>query len=354
MDLVGYVFALVGLFLLAWRIWPRSAQLSHPDPKVWPKVSIVIPARNEEAVLGKLLQSLAQLDYPDYEVIVVDDCSEDQTAAIAASFPFVRLVKGKERPGEWKGKQWACHQGAIAAQGEYLLFTDADTLHYADGLKRALRSMMAQGADAASALPFHSSQSFWEKLCGPFHVLLLAGTAPYGKGRPGQVFAIGQYIFFKTVIYRTIGGHEAVKDKIAEDIALANQVLLHQKTWKVLWGKPYFEVRMYASLLDFIKGWRRSFRAGMENSVPWAPLEITSFFAALFAGGHPFDGRGILIALCTWGVVAKAQKSLGNFSLWGLILAPFALGLFCLATVLATYDRLLKKPTLWKNRAYAV
>ncbi len=354
MDTLGYLFAFAGAALLAWRIWPRSARLSFPPQDfAWPKVSVIVPARNEEAVLPKLLRSLAQLDYPDYEVIVVDDRSEDKTAEIARAFPFVRLVSGQERAEDWKGKQWACHQGALQAQGSFLVFTDADTEHYPDSLRRAVWGLFESKAQGASVLPFHACTSFWEKLCGPFHVLLLAGTAPYTKGRLGQVFAIGQYLIFEREAYQQMGGHEVVRDKIAEDIALANQVMKSGFHWAVLKGRPYFEVRMYESLSAFIAGWRRSFRAGMQDSVPWAPLEMTAFFAALAGAGHPFQVAGLLLGLGSWIVVARAQASLGRFSLWGIVFAPFALGLFCWVTLLASYDRLLKRPTLWKNRAYA-
>ena len=143
----GIGFALFCLRLLPLRtLWTGSAsQAQAVSTTSWPRVSIVVPARNEEHNMPLLLDSLAKLDYPDYEVVVVDDRSTDRTAAVIAAFANVRMVAGVERPTDirWGGKQWACVQGAAAATGDLLLFTDADTVHEPDSLRRAVAAMAA-------------------------------------------------------------------------------------------------------------------------------------------------------------------------------------------------------------------
>lgn len=342
--------AAAGLILLIYRMWPRRAENGREVEL--PFVSIIVPARNEEAVLDRLLRSLQALDYPRFEVIVVDDCSTDRTASIAAAYAGVRLIRGEERPAGWNGKQWACTQGARAAQGTYLLFTDADTVHKPDGLRAAITSMKNQSADGLSTLPEHECPDLWEKLCGPFHVILLAATNPYGRPRVGQVYAIGQYLLFERGFYEKLGGHACVKDSWVEDIPLAHALLKAGGRWHVYRGEALFSVRMYLSLSDFIKGWRRNFRAGMSYSYPGTGLEITAFIAALIGAGQWADPLALILILLTLLAMAPMQKSLGKFSVWGLVLFPFSLGLFCYISALALYDLALKRPMIWKNRAY--
>ncbi len=355
MTLFALISAALGFALLSWRMWPRRV-LKGPQQlaKELPTVSIVVPARNEEAVLGRLLNSLSQLDYPQdrLELIVVDDCSDDRTGAIAREYG-VRLISGQPRPEGWSGKQWACHQGALASTGAYLLFTDADTFHYPDSLGEAVRSLQNKKAQGLTVLPYHQSEAWWEKLCGPFHVCLLAATNPYGKPRPGQVYAIGQYLLFERTFYEKMGGHERVKAAWVEDIPLANAVLEDGGRWAVYTERPLFEVRMYASLGEFVRGWRRNFRAGMSYSYPGTGIEMTLFMAAFLGGGDWLRSGlawGFTASTCL--LVAFLQRRLGRFSLWGALLFPYSLLLFCSVSILALYDLLFKKPLVWKNRSY--
>lgn len=351
-DDLALLFAAGGFLLLVYRMWPRAAEVVPAPLTRMPLVSIIVPARNEEAVLGRLLTSLQSIDYPAYEVIVVDDCSTDQTAAIATSFPGVRLIRGAERPPGWNGKQWACEQGGRAALGSYLLFTDADTEHKPGSLKALMASFQRTGAQGMTGLPEHQCPDLWEKLCGPFHVMLLAATHPYGKGRIGQVYAIGQYLCFERAMYEKMGGHGRVRDSWVEDIPLAHALLKDGGRWHVYRGAPLFSVRMYASCGEFIKGWRRNFRAGMSYSYGGSGLEMTAFIAALIGAGQWLRMEAWVIIVLTLLVMVPMQASLGKFSRWGLVLFPFSLGLFCYVSMLAVYDLVLKKPMVWKNRAY--
>jgi len=167
----------LGLLLLIYRMWPRTFRPCMVQPASWPLVSIIVPARNEEKVIGPLLDSLTKLDYPHYEIIVVDDCSDDDTAVIARTYN-VRLLRGKERPEGWNGKQWACHQGAMAAHGSYLLFTDADTVHHTTGLRRVLCEMLSSVLEGLTVLPQPQDRKSREPPTGRFVFFLLASTHP--------------------------------------------------------------------------------------------------------------------------------------------------------------------------------
>ena len=317
-----------------------------------PLVSIIVPARNEEAALPRLLDSLRELDYPNLEVIVVDDCSTDRTAELARA-AGVDVVKGEPRPAGWNGKPWACAQGAAQARGEWLLFTDADTWHDVSSVSRMLGFVRERGLVVASALPFHDGNAWWERLLGPFHFTLVAVTAPFSQPTPVRKFAIGQYLWFARAAYQEIGGHEAVRGCLAEDLPLARRALERGLRYGLYLGAPLFSVRMYASLADFIRGWRRNFRAGFDDS-PWsAPLEVTAVIAALTGGFHAWDRwPAALIAVLTIGLMLRRQSLLGRFSIWGPILFPFSIALFCWITVLAVFDRSLRRPQQWKGREF--
>jgi glycosyltransferase involved in cell wall biosynthesis len=327
---------------------------AHPaDLQQVPRVSIVVPARNEAARLPDLLRSLEKLDYPDYEVIVVDDCSTDGTAAVVESFG-ARLVSGNERPPGWAGKQWACFQGASIAVGDVLLFTDADTVHTPNSLTDAVSFLKRSGAAMISSLPYHDANTWWERLLGPFHVLLLAVTAPFGTPRPGRVYAIGQYLMLTRAAYAALGGHASVKGEFVEDLPLANLCLERGLRYRVYHGARLFSVRMYDSLGEFVRGWRRNFRAGIRGSSALAPVEMTLMIAALTGGGKMLatPWSAALVASSVF-VLLGRQRDLGRFSWCGPVLFPFALALLCWVSLLAAGDMLFRRKLYWKGRAYA-
>jgi glycosyltransferase involved in cell wall biosynthesis len=347
--MVSQLLASLGLLILFVRLWPRASRGGQTINE-WPFVSIIIPARNEANNLPPLLESLKALDYPNFETIVVDDSSTDATGAIAESYG-VQLIQAGAKPEGWFGKPWACHQGSLAAKGEYFLFTDADTMHRPQSLRIALDELLSKSASGLSALPFHQNLRLWERLLGPFQLLLVALTNPYGNPEPGRVFAIGQYLLFPKVHYDKIGGHEAIKNEAIDDLSLANRVLKEGGHWQVHSGESLFEVRMYESLADFIKGWRRNFRGGLHHNSSWSSLEVFLIFMAMTIGlnGEAFS---LIITGLTLLFLLLTQNKLGRFNPLGVFLLPFSIGIFTLVSVLAVYDMLLSKPLLWKSRSY--
>ncbi|RYZ49397.1 MAG: glycosyltransferase [Proteobacteria bacterium] len=351
--MISQLLALLGLLILCYRLWPRAAGGTSTKARAatdWPLVSIVIPARNEAKNLPQLLESLKVLDYPNFETIVVDDSSSDDTADIALSYG-VRLIQAGPKPDGWFGKPWACHQGSFAARGEYFLFTDADTVHRPQSLTIALEELLAKSASGLSAIPFHQNPSLWERFLGPFQLLLIALTNPYGLPVPGRVFAIGQYLLFPKVYYDKIGGHEAIKSEAIDDLSLANRVLRSGGHWQVHTGESLFEVRMYETLGDFIKGWRRNFRGGLHHNSSWSSLEVFLIFMAMTIG---INGNALSLTITglTLLVLLLTQKKLGRFTSLGVLCLPFSMGLFTLVSLLAVYDKILAKPLLWKSRSY--
>jgi chlorobactene glucosyltransferase len=216
-------------------------------------VSIVIPARNEADRLRSLLESLTRLRYPDFDVLVVDDASSDGTGDVAARHGARVLRVERPDPG-WTGKCFACWSGARATEGEWLLFTDADTIHGPESLGLALALAQDRDAGLCSLLAQQRLASFWERLLLPYaYFLYFVGAWNLNVAR-GVPVANGQYVLFRRRDYDCLGGHAAVRGSVIEDVSLARAardvgirvVLAH--------GEPHLEVRMYRDLRELWEG----------------------------------------------------------------------------------------------------
>jgi hypothetical protein len=329
--------------------WRRSASSRVPFAGPWPSVSIVVPARNEERNLPPLLESLRHLDYPSYEVLVIDDNSTDRTGAVAAGFD-VRVLSAPARPAGWNPKNWACHEASRHATGEIILFTDADTVHRPGGLKEAVGRLRSEEIDLLSCLPYHRCPTWWERMLGPFHALVYVATAPRTPTRR-RVFALGQFLLFKRGFYDGIGGHAAIASQYPDDFALANLCFEKGGRYRVFTGDPFFEVRMYASFVDFVKGTRRNFQAGMRQTRAIAGIDVTLVAAAMLAGGRPGMGWLTLVpAALILALVAKRQRAWGQFSPLGVLFFPIPVAIHAFCAALALWDWARGGAIQWKDR----
>ncbi len=351
--LISFLISTVGMFVLARRIIPRKQKrpLRVLNARDLPKVSIVVPARNEEHNLHRLLPSLHKLDYPNVETIVVNDHSTDRTKTVALSYG-AKVIDGQDLPPGWNGKNWACHQSIPHVDGEIILFTDADTYHLPDSLKKAVSFFLSEELDLMSSFPYHKLNHRWEKLLGPFHSMVIAACAPY-QPRPNHLFCIGQYMMFSKASYMRQRGHEDIWFEYPDDLALANRCLQEGGKYGVYSDKPLFEVQMYNTFREFIKGWRRNFLAGMRKSRLSTSLEVIFIFTALVVNigflEHPIY---ILPFIVSSGIVLLTQRTFGRFSTWGIILMPFSLMLFLWVSFLAVFDLMTGNMLLWKGRSY--
>ena len=196
-----------------------------------PKVSIILPARNEEVFIGKCLDSLIKQDYENYEIIVIDDSSEDTTDEIiseyAKKYSKIILVSAKPKPEGWMGKNWACMEGYRKATGELLLFTDADTIHSKNVLSLAVAHLISFNLDALSAIPKMLTFDFWTKITLPMistflHTRFSALNVNNPSKKTGYFF--GSFFILKKKTYEEVGMHEGVKQEIIEDGALGKKV----------------------------------------------------------------------------------------------------------------------------------
>jgi chlorobactene glucosyltransferase len=242
-----------------------------------PRVSVILPARNEAKHIVQCVRTLLATRYPNLEVIVVNDHSTDGTAQLArdaaAGDQRLRVIENPDLPAGWFGKQWACHNGSLVATGDILLFTDADTRHGAELLPRSVNAMRARQADLFSVVGRQEMVTFWEKLVQP-HVgaLILArygsterisrSTNPYNK------IANGQFIMVRRDVYDKAGGHEAVRTHVAEDLRLAQEWTRLGYSVQLLTGIDQMSTRMYDGLGDMVRGWGKNVYAAGRDTLP--------------------------------------------------------------------------------------
>lgn len=348
------VLVILGTLIFYFRIAKYSHSAPSPETQApqndLPQISVIVPARNEESNIEKCVQSLKSSLIS--EVIVVDDHSLDRTAEIALA-AGAQVIKAKEKPDGWSGKSWACHQGASFAKSPLLLFTDADTEHIPGALPDFVGWFQKNNVQLASSLPFHQCPTLWEKLTGPFHLFLLFATAPFSNPKPSRLYANGQFLLFSREGYEKLGGHEAIKTNLAEDIFLAKKTIGLGMNYGVYTKTPLYKVRMYSDLAGFIDGWTRNFRLGLAAFHPVAVFEIVLLFMAVVSGFF-FDSQIALAnSIIFVSLMLSSQRRFGDFSALGPVLFPFALGLFIFVTLQSGIQTLFGRPFRWKGRAYS-
>jgi len=289
-TIVAVVLALFLLnLILNLRSLHRLGEGKWKLPKPLPLVSVLIPARNEEANIAACLESLQEQDYPDYEILVLDDNSEDNTAAvvgeIAAADPRVRLLRGEPLPEGWAGKPYACHQLAKEAGGSWLLFTDADTAHAPNMLSSALAYAHSHKLSLLSGFPLQHVTSFTQKIALPIMYFILLSCCPLWwlqdskKPKPG--IAIGQFLFLRADDYREMGGHEAVKSRKVEDMWLGFELARRGKRQGVVDLSRVVSCHMYTRSSEVMQGITRwVYSAGSLS--PWLLGVLMVLGAALF------------------------------------------------------------------------
>ena len=254
-----------------------------------PEISIIIPARNEELSLGTCLESLLAQTGVIFEIIVVDDHSTDRTPEIAISFSNrgVRVIDADPLPPGWTGKNNALVTGTKQAQGGWLLFTDADTIHLPGSLKHALEEAKQHNADLLSYSPEQIAVTFWEKAILPVIFAELARQyAPAKVSDPESPIAAanGQYILITREAYNAVGGHAAIAGQILEDVALARAVKSSGRKIFFRYAAGAVRTRMYRNYAQLREGWTKNLALLFPNpgwlavrtlslwTLPWALL----------------------------------------------------------------------------------
>lgn len=329
-----------------------------------PTVSVIVPARNEEACLALCLESLVTQAGIEFEVIVVDDASTDRTAEIARSFqPRAHVISAPPLPDNWTGKNNAMAAGARIAKGKWLLFTDADTVHKPGSLARAVAEAEQHGASLLSYSPEQEVRTFWEKAVMPVIFAELAATYPPKKvNDPASPIAAanGQYLMISRDVYDAVGGHTKIANDLLEDVAMARLVKSSGRKLFFRYGGDAVRTRMYRSWPQMKEGWTKNLALLFPKPRRLATFRAAEFVvivAAMIAGIVAFLVSRFDLALMSIGIAL----TIAAFSLRRIQRANFSVGSNLLALGgLAVFSQLLlrsarlhrNRGVTWKGRTY--
>jgi glycosyltransferase involved in cell wall biosynthesis len=322
-------------------------------------VSVIVPARNEEASLGACLESLVAQTGIGFEIIVVDDGSTDRTRDIADSFPNVRVIEPGPLPEGWSGKNNAVAAGAAQARGEWLLFTDADTIHLPDSLAKAAAEATKTHADLLSYSPEQEVHGFWERAVMPVIFADLARKyPPWRISDPSSKLAAanGQYLLVSRSAYTAVGGHTAVADSLLEDVALAR--LIKRAGYRITfrYGGDAVRTRMYRSFPQLREGWTKNLSLLFPDAISlalWRVLEFAAVIACLtFAVMLVVQGdwrHAILFCIVPFLIVMRIATA--HFSWTSNVLGVLGLPIFSYLLLRSKLSHRMGSVS-WKGRSY--
>src|SRR5579864_8901463 len=323
-----------------------------------PTVSVIIPARNEEACLGDCLQSLVTQSGVDFEIIVVDDHSTDRTRQIASSFPEIIVIEAGPLPQGWTGKNNAVTTGAGQARGQWLLFTDADTVHLAGSLARALAEAQDNNAELLSYSPEQIAVTFWEMATLPVVFAELARQySPSMVSDPASPIAAanGQFILVRRETYDAIGGHAAVAGDILEDVALARAVKRSGRKIRFRYAPDAVRTRMYRNYRQLRHGWTKNLALLFPRPV-WLAAKMVALWGTpwlvLLLAYATHHWRWSIISAATFVYLVTRLKR-ANFT-WSKEILGALFGMPMFAYLLLRSKRAHAKGSVpWKGRTYS-
>jgi chlorobactene glucosyltransferase len=371
--------ALFTLFMTVINLFTVKKLSRYPGSKESPFVSVIVPARNEERNIHTCISSLLQQDYSRFEIIVVNDHSEDRTGEILAKLkqehPALIVLEPPVLPAGWLGKNWACHQGYGHARGELLLFTDADTQHTPQSLRNAVAGLLQENADFLTAIIFLTSISLAEKLIQPLLTCMIYAIFPFAlmqkKKLSALSYAHGAYMLFRREAYDRIGGHAAISGNVFDDLTLAGNISRAGFQALVINGAGSISCRMYTSMHDIFAGFSKnlfriaSYKYPTIIAVPLFTLGLLLFAAiysmppfvllaclSLFICGMPvpadasmYAGTAVLLTSISFFLV---YKNFG-YSLRMICTYPVQVVLFFIIAMNSMISTLRGK-TFWKGR----
>jgi chlorobactene glucosyltransferase len=378
--LSGLLFAL-GMVLANVACFRGLQPAKPPAAEDAPLVSILVPARNEALNIEPCVGSLLIQDYPRYELIVLDDHSDDGTGEIVRRLGLReegdrRVISGAPLPAGWTGKGWACHQLSLAARGEYLFFTDADTSHAPGTVSATVAAARRYRADLVSAWPRLVTVTLGEQLIIPMilvlgmciyphWLVLLLQKHPHLAARLPAVVrkslgaANGQFMFFSRAGYDRVGGHAGLHDHLVEDVALGRAVAEQMGEGMRLLNcesLAFSTCRMYRSFSETWEGFTKNMRAAFEDSLAGflfiGATHCCGFllpFVFLFVPGSP---RSLVIAQIAIIYLIRVVLTLRFRTSWmGCLLHPVG-EVLSLSIGLNSWRRMASKGVQWKGRIY--
>jgi glycosyltransferase involved in cell wall biosynthesis len=330
-------------------------------------VSAMIPARNEEASIARAVESVASQPEID-EVIVVDDGSTDGTARIlaelAARVPKLKVLQAGELPAGWVGKNHAVAVGAAAAKGDWLLFTDADTLHLPGSMQRALADAAEHDAVMVSYSPEQETETWWERALNSVVYWRLSERYSFERINDpscGDAAANGQFLLIRREAYEGADGHRGVASEVLEDVALARKVKQRGGRLYFSSGRGLVRTRMYRSFAAMWEGWTKNlyplFGGGFTRYIAEMPelLLLVGLLFITWQSVSALDWLGLILAACIvgirWGTYAAYLRR--NLLPWSYIQYYVPGVCLFMAAMIDSWLRHLSGSVQWKGRKYA-
>ena len=333
-------------------------ETSHPEVTV----QVIIPARNEEDRIARCIESLAGQQGISFGITVVDDGSADRTRAIAESFPGVEVISAPEPPPGVMGKCNALITGAHGSRAAWLLFTDADTVHYPGSLAAAVKEAEDRGVDLLSYSPEQETTTWWELAVMPLVFADLVRTYPPDRvndPRDPTVAANGQYILVRRQAYEAMGGHAAVSGNILEDVELARLFKVSGKIW-FRQGAGRVKTRMYRSFHAMSEGWTKNLALLFRHPLLLATVRGSEFLAVilLLAAGvarrhrQPYAAEVALVLAIVLYLMFLRRIVRAHFPWRANLMAFFGLPLFVSLLLRSYLHAKVRGEVTWKGRKY--
>ncbi|MFZ3085324.1 MAG: glycosyltransferase [Candidatus Hydromicrobium sp.] len=338
-----------------------------------PLMSILIPARNEEENIKRCIISLTKQDYKNIEILVLDDNSTDDTVRIVLELsqkdPRIKLYSGGPLKKGWLGKSYACWQLSKHARGDYLIFTDADTLHFPNSISGAVACLLRYNLDALSVFPKEIMVTFHERMMVPFGHYIILSLMPLYLIRKIKTAlfctAIGQFMLFKKEVYKKIGGHKSIKGKMLEDIKISKRVKSFGYKFMIFDGRSNVYCRMYRNFREIVEGYSKVLFAVFDYKIYMISIAII-LVAAIFLFpfimlpvGILFDWPLVLIELIILQIIiiliTKMILSLRfKCKAVDIILHPISIVYLILIAINSVLNTKIGMGVYWKGRIYDV
>ncbi|UNL83610.1 glycosyltransferase [Priestia koreensis] len=324
-------------------------------------VSVIIPARNEEKNIEQLLQSLLSQWSDALEIIVMDDHSDDRTAEIA-NYYGARVISVPDLPNGWLGKSWACWNGALAAQGEHLLFLDADIIVDEGGLQKLLNAYSTEKG-WLSVQPYHRVENWYEYGSAFFNLITMISMRPkFMPNGESSMGAFGQCLLCSKSAYFYYGGHDVIKQEIVENMALGQHVVRHGGKIRCISGKGTISMRMYPDgFRTLVNGWSKSFASGAAATNPYDLLLISTWITGSMTIAIKLfqaSGEGLYVLLALYGLLFLqfrwSLSKIGSFGWFTAFLFPVHILFFTIVFTYSLFCMTILKKVSWKGRDIVV
>jgi chlorobactene glucosyltransferase len=363
------LFLLFGLITVVFNSLTVHRFDHYPKTNHTPRVSVLVPARNEERNIETCISSLLEQDYPDFEIIVLDDHSADETLAILNRLASIdnrlQIIEGRPIPDGWLGKHWACHQLDRAASGELILFVDADTHHTPAMLMASVSALYSEKADLVTAFPREEVVTWGERLLVPvigFGIFTFIPILLVQKLRLAALsVTIGQFMLFRRKAYDAVGGYEAVRAEVVDDMVLGRRIISNGLEWRLLDGTHHVSCRMYRGFWEAVSGFSKSLFAVFDYRIlpyfiGWL-LVGTAFIEPAMSlvtrwAGYPltsipieYSAISVILSIILWMIAYRRFK----FPAYLVFYYPLSLMLF-IAVVIRSFFQTATGTATWKNR----